>query len=546
MLDVNVLLAGLAGAIVAAVIVFAIMARGRRGLQDEAAAARSAHAVAESRLADLTAANTILGDAHRQLNDQHLALSRERERLSTTLQQAAADLQREMTAAATLRGQFDEKSRLHSHLESDHRVATSQNQALTVRVAELEATVQQADEERRRHTAEIAQLQAQAAALEEKRQGLETRLAEQKSWVEEQTRFFEQKITNVAAQLLEEKSRAFTEVNRKELDAVVAPFKEQLGEFRQRVDSIYAADSRDRGQLAEQVAQLARLNQTVSQRAEDLTKALTISSKATGDWGEMILQRILQDSGLREGQEYTLQHTVTTGDDDALQRPDAVILLPEERQVVVDSKVSNKAWKEYCAADDQSRELRLADHLASLRSHIRELSARDYPRSPDLKTVDFVLMFVPVEAALLTALAHDETLYTEAYRAKIILVTPSTLMAVLKLIEGMWAFQKRKESADKIAEAGRKLFEKLTVFSNTFVEIGEAIEKAHGTFEKARGQLASGKGNTIRLAQRMLELGVQPAPGKVMPAELAALAGEGQEEGSDDEDTAAVERPESP
>jgi DNA recombination protein RmuC len=160
--------------------------------------------------------------------------------------------------------------------------------------------------------------------------------------------------------------------------------------------------------------------------------------------------------------------------------------------------------------------------------------------------VDFVLMFVPVEAALLTALAHDETLYTDAYRAKIILVTPSTLMAVLKLIEGMWAFQKRKESADKIAEAGRKLYEKLTVFSNTFVEIGEAIEKAHGTFEKARGQLSSGKGNTIRLAQRMLELGVQPAPGKVMPPELVTLAEEGPEEGGDDEDTAAVERPESP
>ena len=148
--------------------------------------------------------------------------------------------------------------------------------------------------------------------------------------------------------------------------------------------------------------------------------------------------------------------------------------------------------------------------------------------------------------ALLTALAHDETLYTDAYRAKIILVTPSTLMAVLKLVEGMWVFQRRKESADKIAEAGRKLFEKLTVFSNTFVEIGAAIEKAHGTFEKARGQLASGKGNTIRLAQRMLELGVQPAPGKVMPPELVTLAEEGPEDGGDDEDTAAVERPESP
>ena len=135
-------------------------------------------------------------------------------------------------------------------------------------------------------------------------------------------------------------------------------------------------------------------------------------------------------------------------------------------------------------------------------------------------------MFVPVEGALLTAFQHDETLYTDAYRSKIILVTPSTLMAVLKLVEGMWQFQKRKESADKIADAGKRLYEKLTTFANTFLEVGEAIEKAHGTFEKAKGQLSTGRGNAIRIAQQMVELGVGPAPGKVLPAELVQLAGD--------------------
>jgi DNA recombination protein RmuC len=480
----------LAGAVLAAIVVFAILSRGRRALQDDSAAARSAQAVAESRLADLAASHATLVESHRRLEDERLALARDRERLGASLEATTRQLETEAAA---------------------------------VRVAA---------EESRRHSDELANIRAQAAALDTARQGLETRLAEQKSWIEEQTRFFEQKITGVATQLLEEKSRAFTEVNRKEIDAVVSPFKEQLKEFRERVDSIYASDTRDRGQLHEQILQLTTLNQAVSQQAQALTKALTISSKATGDWGEMILHKILEDSGLREGREYTLQHTVAT-EDESLQRPDAVIFLPEERQVVVDSKVSNKAWKEYCAADDESREARLAEHLASLRVHIRELSARDYPRSPDLRTVDFVLMFVPVEAALLTALAHDETLYTDAYRAKIILVTPSTLMAVLKLIEGMWVFQRRKESADKIAEAGRKLYEKLTTFSGTFLEIGEAIERSHAAFERARGQLATGKGNAIGLAQKMVELGV--SPGKSLPRKLLELA----EPDADDEESPA-------
>jgi DNA recombination protein RmuC len=538
MLDVNVVVGCMVAAVVAAVIVFAVMARGRRALQEEVANARSAQAVAESRLGDLTTAHTALNESHRRLSDQHLALSRERERLSTTLEKINEDVERESTAAAALRGQLEEKTRQHSQLESDHRVTTSQNQGLTARVADREAAVRKADDENRRHMDQIAELKAQAAALEERRAALESLLGKQKTWIEEQTQFFEQKIGGIAGQLLEEKSRAFTEVNRKEIDAVVSPFREQLKEFRERVDHIYSADTRDRGQMHEQILQLTNLNQAVSQQAQALTKALTISSKATGDWGEMILEKILEDSGLREGKEYTLQHTVEA-DDESLQRPDAVIFMPEGRQLVIDAKVSNKAWTDYCSAsDDESRAMCLEEHLASLRAHIRGLSARDYPSSPDLQTVDFVLMFVPVEAALLTALARDESLYMEAYRKKIVLVTASTLMAVIRLVEGTWAFQKRKESADKIAEAGRKLYEKLTVFSNTFVEIGEAIEKAHGTFEKARAQLATGKGNTIRLAQKMVELGVTPATGKVMPVELVDLAGEEAGEAEDRNDDA--------
>jgi DNA recombination protein RmuC len=370
-------------------------------------------------------------------------------------------------------------------------------------------------------------LQAEVVALTGERERLKAlleaqvqRLEVQKTWLDEQMRFFEEKVGGATARLLEERGRAFTEVNRRELDTLVTPFKEQLTEFRQRIDTIYAAETGDRSRLHQQIEHLTTLNQTVSKAAEGLTQALTISSKATGDWGETILQRILEDSGLREGQGYSLQHSIRSADGER-QQPDAVIFLPENRQVIVDAKVSNKAWKDYCdTTDDSLRAGALAAHLASLRAHIRGLAARDYTRSPDLTAVDFVLMFVPVEAALLTALSADESLYGEAYRAKIVLVSPSTLMAVIKLVEGLWVFQKRRESAEEIAEAGRKLYEKLTTFSQSFLDVGTSLAKAHAVFEKARDQLSTGRGSAIRLAQQLRELGVTPGPGKDIPPSL--------------------------
>jgi DNA recombination protein RmuC len=202
-------------------------------------------------------------------------------------------------------------------------------------------------------------------------------------------------------------------------------------------------------------------------------------------------------------------------------RPDALIRLPESRQLVVDSKVSNKAWTEYCAAvDEVEKETKLREHLASLRAHMKSLSGKGYTDAPELSTVDFVLMFVPVEAALLTAFVKDPNLYADAYRSRIVLVTPSTLMAVIKLVEGIWVFQKRKESADEIAEHGRKLYEKLTNFAQSFVDVGAAIDDSSKAYNKALGQLRDGKGNAIKLAENLKALGVTPAAGKQMPAQL--------------------------
>jgi DNA recombination protein RmuC len=361
---------------------------------------------------------------------------------------------------------------------------------------------------------------ARASVAEARTADLRAELERQQAWITEKTRQFEQSVLATATRLMEERGRALNEASRREVETVVGPFREQLAEFRRRVDEIHSVETRARGALDEKIVLLTQLNRAVSDQAERLTQALTISSKSTGDWGETILAKILEDSGLRVDREYRLQHAVRGAEGERLQ-PDAVIFLPEGRQLIIDAKVSNKAWTAYCgASDDTERAALLRDHLASLRSHMRGLSGRDYPGSPDLTTVEFVLMFVPVEAALLTALAQDASLYTDAYRQRIILVSPSTLMAVVKLVEGLWTFQRRQESAEEIAEAGRKLYEKLTGFATTFLEVGVQLERSAAAFDKARGQLSSGRGSAVSLAQKMLELGVSPAGGKQLPESL--------------------------
>jgi DNA recombination protein RmuC len=267
------------------------------------------------------------------------------------------------------------------------------------------------------------------------------------------------------------------------------------------------------------------LNQQVAKEATNLTRALTVTAKTTGNWGESILKGILERSGLRRGQEYELQVPVK-GEEGEQRYLDALLHLPEGRQIIIDSKVSNKAWTDYVNADtEEDRTAAFTLHLASLRAHVKGLAQRNYPDVPELKTVDFVLMFVPVEAALLEALSREPALYEEAYGKRVVLVTPTNLMVVVKLVESLWTVQNRKEFADRIAEAGGRLYDKLTTFAENFEEVGDRIAKLQKSFELSRGQLATGKGNAIGIAQGMMELGVKAK--KKLPDPLLRLADAG-------------------
>jgi DNA recombination protein RmuC len=520
---VNTIVLCTLSAIGGAALIYWWQERRRQASIDPANELQTRLSVTESLLADINGRFNSQGDDLRQARDSLGELSNANARLDALAKQAeksVADLNNEKSA---LNEELRQERERRGAFESDSRLAQGRAEDLGKELTLARQQLTDMDTERKASSDQIAKLTGDTKGLERECTGLREQLAAQKQWIEEQTEQFERKVLAAATTMMEERGKAFTESNRKEVDAVIAPFKEQLAEFRTRVDHIYSSDTRERGELRQQIEYLTNLNQTVSNQAERLTNALTVTSKSTGDWGEMILQRILEDSGLREGKEYRLQHSITDSDGDRVQ-PDAVIFLPENRQLVIDSKVSNKAWTEFChETGEEARKARLKEHLASLRAHVKGLAAKDYSRSPELQSVDFVVMFVPVEAALLTAFAEDESLYTDAFRSKIILVTPSTLMAVVKMVEGLWTLQKRKESADEIAEAGRRLYEKLVNFATTFVEIGEAIKRTQGTFEKAQGQLSKERG-AIRLAQRMVELGVSPAAGKSMPLTLIGNA----------------------
>lgn len=384
-------------------------------------------------------------------------------------------------------------------------------EAEAARAADLDKRLADATREREQYRAAAIKLDAANATI-----------VTQQQWITEQKQQLEERFTNLANQLLEEKTAKFTATNAEKLDTLLAPLRDSLGEFRQRVDAVHAEDIAARSSLREQITSLTALNQQVAKDATNLTRALTITAKTTGNWGESILKGILERSGLRQGQEYRLQVPVK-GEEGEQRYLDAVLSLPENRQVVIDSKVSNKAWTDYVNADtEEDRNTAFSLHLASLRAHVKGLSQRNYPDVPELKTVDFVLMFVPVESALLEALARDPGLYEEAHDKRVVLVTPTNLMVVVKLVESLWKVQNRKEFADRIADAGAKLYDKLTTFAENFEDLGDRIAKLQKAFEVSRGQLALGKGNAIGIAHGMMEWGVKAK--KKLPEPLLRLA----------------------
>ena len=316
---------------------------------------------------------------------------------------------------------------------------------------------------------------------------------------------------NLANEILEDKSKRFTEQNVANLDALLKPLQTKLSEFKEQVNTSYGNEARERFALKSEIERLANLNLRMSDETRSLTQALKGDSKVQGNWGELVLESILESSGLRKGEEYLVQDSHTQTDGSRLQ-PDVVVKLPEGRSLVVDSKVSITAYSRHAEASDPViAEQELAAHIQSLRQHIQGLSSKNYSSLYGIGSVDFVLMFVPIEPAFLLALKTAPNLYQEALAKNIVLVCPSTLMATLRTVAHLWRQDSQNRNALEIAKQCGTLYDKFVGFVDDLEKLGQRLDQAQTSYHDAFNKLKSGKGNLIRAAEKVRELGVKPS-----------------------------------
>ncbi len=321
----------------------------------------------------------------------------------------------------------------------------------------------------------------------------------------------------LAGKIFDEKSAAFKVTNKESLDVLLKPFRDNLVDFRKRVEEIYSEENRQQGALKSELRHLFELNQRITQETSNLTSALKGSSKVQGDWGEMILERMLEASNLRRGVHYFVQENFKD-EAGANVRPDITLTLPEGKRIVIDSKVSLTAFVDYTGAEEEpAREGHLKRHVASMRQHINELHARNY-QGAVADSPDFVIMFVPGEPAFLSALQADNSLWAEAYNKKVIVSSPTNLFALLKIVDDLWKRDNQSRHALEIARQGGALYDKFVGFVSSLEDVGKGIERAQKSYDEAFGQLAGGKGNLVGRAERLRELGVKAS--KKLPSAL--------------------------
>ncbi|MGK7391338.1 MAG: DNA recombination protein RmuC [Candidatus Cyclobacteriaceae bacterium M2_1C_046] len=356
---------------------------------------------------------------------------------------------------------------------------------------------------------QVIQLNNQLASREADFRNLNEKLQEQKSQVNELQQKFSIEFKNLANEIFEEKSKKFTDQNKSNLTELLNPLKEKIIDFEKKVEQNSKESLEQSASLKEQLKNLRELNQQMSKEAENLTRALKGDSKAQGNWGEFILESILEKSGLEKGREYLVQESFTDESGRRFQ-PDVIINLPESKNLIIDSKVSLIAYERFVsAATNEEQTTQLKTHIQSIRTHLKQLDRKKYHSLYGVDGLDFVLMFIPIEPAFSLAVQHDGELFNDAYQQNIVIVSPSTLIATLRTIANIWKNEYQNRNALEIARQSGSLYDKFTAFTEDLIKVGKNIQQTQGSYQDAMNKLVDGKDNLIRKTERLRELGAK-------------------------------------
>ena len=376
----------------------------------------------------------------------------------------------------------------------------------------------------------ILNLQNEYSSLSTQKTAAEVRLVEQQRAFGEKLEFKDMlgtEFKNLANEILEDKSKKFTEQNKLNLDALLTPLGAQIKEFKDKVERTYNEESQQLVSLRNEIEKLRGLNERMDQDAINLTNALKGQSKTLGNWGEFILEEILQKAGLIKDREYAIRQTLTA-EDGRRSQPDVLVMLPENRHLVIDSKINLSAYLRHCSSENEAEcELELRKHIAGIRVHLKELDLKSYQDHYKLNSLDFVLMFVPLEPAFIVAVRRDPTLFDDAFAKRIVIVCPSTLLATMRTVRNIWRQEDQKRNVLEIATQSGALYDKFVGFVEDLKDIGLKLRQTQDSYDAAHNKLSSGKGNLISRAERVLQLGAKAS--KRLPLNLVETA-QGDEE----------------
>ena len=452
--------------------------------------------------------------------------------------EATADTQ--LTAASKTEQQLkDDITTLNKSIELKQNESTALNNQLATATANHQASNdtlitkgQEIEQLKKEATAIRQQWEANnrlLATAEADNNALQQNLTTQKEAIEELNKKFTTEFENIANKILDTKTQKFTDLNKENLKGILEPLGKNIDEFKKQVDEVYKAESKERFSLGNEVKRLSDLNQLLGDEAKNLTRALKGESKTQGRWGEVILETILEKSGLRKGEEYFMEYQLFDAEGKPLRiqaegkkmRPDALVMYPDNRHIIIDAKVSLNAFVRFIESDDEDQQkIEIAAHVSAIKGHINELSKRAYDDYD--KTLDFVMMFIPNEPAYITAMQGEPDLWNYAYERRILLISPTNLIASLKLMVDLWKREYQNQNAHAIAERGAKMYDKFVGFIENLEDVGVHLGKAQGKYTEAFKQLNSGNDNLVSQATKLKALGLKNK--KELPAGMSDLA----------------------